>query len=418
MKRYAKNRAVNEPKPVQSIELSEKNKKLRIIALCIFILIAAVSFGYGVLNMTSPETGWNEVTSNVTGSGEFVFLYDFGGGGVSARSARKEISALYDEALSRCRMLFSEDESRSGVTNILTINKEPNVVRQVEEPLYKALVRLAGDSSRVLYLQPIYSRYSNIFYCSNDLELADFDPLLNPDIKREFEQTAKYALDSNSVELQILGDNKVKLFVSEEYKKYAAEAGITDFIGFTRLKNAFMVDYIAEVMAANGYTSGIIASYDGFTVNLDDSGAEYSLNIFDRHENTIRPAAVMHYSGRMSIVSMRNYPVNSLDVLRFYETENGGIRTPYIDFSGVSKSSINNLTCFSSEKSCSETALAAEKVFIAEKFDESKINDLKDSGIFSVYCQNFNVIVNSPNVFLDNFYNLDEVYYSTYGLSY
>lgn len=401
MKRYAKDRSAGEPKPVKSIELSEKNKRLRIVALCIFIVIAAVSFGYGVLNMTSPESGWNEISSNVTGSGEFTFLYDFGKGGASSRSARKEISALYDEALSRCRMLFSSDESYDGVTNIRAINAEPNVVMQVEQPLYEALALLAEDSSRVLYLQPIYSRYSNVFFCGGDTELADFDPLLNPEVKREYERTAKYALDSGSVELQILGDNKVKLFVSEEYKKYAAEAGITDYIGFTRLKNAFTVDYIAEVMAAGGHTSCIITSYDGFMVNLDDSGAEYSLNILDRRGNTVCQAAVLSYSGKMTIVSMRNYPLNSLDTMRFYETENGEIRTPYIDFSGISKSSINNLTCFSKEKGCAEVALAAEKIFISDKFDESEIDGLKNSQIFSVYSRNNNVIVNSPDVSLE-----------------
>lgn len=392
MGRYAKNRSVSEPRKPQRIDLSEKNKRLRIIAVCVFAVIAAAAFAFGVLNMTVPNAGWSVITSNVIGSGEFTFNYNFKSGGMSARSAQREITALYNESLSRCRMLFSAGEDYENVINIRAINASPNTVLQIETTLYQALERLVRNDSRILYLQPIYSRYSGIFGCAADSMLADFDPLLNPEIKQEFAQTAKFALNCDSIELQLLGDNKVRLFVSEEYQEYAAETGITDFIGFTRLKNAFTVDCVAEKMKDRGFTSGIIASYDGFTVNLDDSETEYTLNIFERRENTVYQTGELNYSDAMSIVTLRDYPFNPLDDLRFYETENGEIRTPYIGFDGVSRSAVSSLTCFSSEKGCAEIALRAEEVFIADELDESKLRRMENDGIHSVYSRNFQVI--------------------------
>lgn len=94
------------------------------------------------------------------------------------------------------------------------------------------------------------------------------------------------------------------------------------------MKNAFITDYVADVMIDNGYTLGSLTSYDGFTRNLDqtsaitklnagpdtsgtaEENADYSFNLYDRQGNIIYPAGVMHYDGAESIVSLHNYPMS------------------------------------------------------------------------------------------------------------
>lgn len=44
------------------------------------------------------------------------------------------------------------------------------------------------------------------------------------------------------------------------------------------MKNAFITDYVADVMIDNGYTLGSLTSYDGFTRNLDQTSAITKLN--------------------------------------------------------------------------------------------------------------------------------------------
>lgn len=69
------------------------------------------------------------------------------------------------------------------------------------------------------------------------------------------------------------------------------------------MANAFIVDYIADTMRANGFVRGSVSSYDGFVRNLDDlSGSEYAFNIFNRVGNTVHQAGVMRYDHAMSIV--------------------------------------------------------------------------------------------------------------------
>lgn len=406
-RRTAKDRTADAPKPVQKIELTEKNKRLRIIACVLFLAIGVGSLVYAFVNFLAPENGWNRITSNAAGSGEIVFQYNFGSGGAASAAEKRTISALYDDALAKTYRLFNENEGFEDVINIYEINRSPNITLEIDGLLYETFSAFSG--TRLLYLQQIYSRYSNIFNCGDDSELADFDPQLNPNIKSEFERTASFALDERSVELQLLGENKVCLYVSDEYLKYAADEGLTDFIGLSYLKNAFVVDHIAEVMKSKGFTKCTISSFDGFTRNLDSE--EYSFNIFDRSENTVFPAAMMNYSGRMSIVFMRNYPLNSLDDMRFYELKNGEIRTPYIDFYGISKSSVNNLVCFSSGNSCADIAVKAAEIFISDIFDKTKIEKLADNGIYSVYCENFKVVCNSDSVTFSQFYSANDAEY-------
>lgn len=406
-RRTAKNRAENAPKPVQKIELSEKNRKLRIIACVLFLVIGISSLIYAFMNFLAPEKGWNRITSNVAGGSEIVFQYNFGSGGPTSAAEKRTVCSLYDDALAKTYRLFNENESFEGVINICEINRSPNTTLEIDSLLYEVFSTFSG--TRLLYLQPIYSRYSNVFYCGDDSELSDFDPQLNPDIKSEFERTASYALDEGSVELQLLGENKVRLYVSEEYLKYAADEGLTDLIGLSYLKNAFVVDHIAEVMKSKGFTKCTISSFDGYTRNPDSE--KYSFNIFDRSENTVFQAALMNYSGPMSIVFMRNYPLNSLDDIRFYELKNGEIRTPYIDFYGIPKSSVNNLVCFSSGSSCADIAVKASEIFIADVFDKTKTEKLAAEGIYSVYCENFKIVCNSDDVTFSQFYSADDAEY-------
>lgn len=60
----------------------------------------------------------------------------------------------------------------------------------------------------------------------------------------------------------------MRLEVSEEYQNWMAENGYETYLDFYWMKNAFIVDYLADLMIENGYIRGAISSYDGFNRNL------------------------------------------------------------------------------------------------------------------------------------------------------
>ncbi len=408
MGRTARDKREQLPKPVKKIELSDKNVKLRIIAAALFLLIGAALLAYSVNNFLKPDLGWQAIetyaANDVDCSEEFVFLYN-----LKSANEEKAVRTLYSDAALKCYRLFNESESFDGMTNVRDINQNPNKELAVDEVLYNAFSLINELDSQYIYLAPVYVRYDDIFFCADDSMLADFDPGLNEDIAGEYAAVWEHARDGCRVEL--LGDNKIKLNVSDSYLEYAEKEGITDFIGFFWLKNAFIADYIADIMIENGFTDGSITSYDGFTRNLGVK-EDYSLNIFDRRGDKVYAAAIMHYTGALSAVSYRDFPLNSLDSRRFYTLDNGEIRHSYLDFDGLCKSAIGSLLCMSADKSCAEVALATAPFYIKDTFEPEGLSELSDSGIFSVYCENGFIRCNSPSVTFSDFYDDGAVSYA------
>ena len=179
------------------------------------------------------------------------------------------------------------------------------------------------------------------------------------------------------------------------------------------MKNAFLVDYLAEVMLENGYTRGVISSYDGFYRNLDERDVSYSFHIFDRVGQEIYPAAVMEYNGPESLVYLRNYPISTQDQAHYYEMKSGEIRTAYIDGAdGLQRTSRNDLVAYSSEKGCAEVLLTMIPVYVSASFDASALEQWKADGIYSIYCEDRVIHYNEEKLTLKQLYQKDDLVYT------
>lgn len=414
MGRTVKNRKTPYVKPVNQIELSDSNVKKRAIAAVLFLIIGVGLLVYCFMNWMTPQTGWTTIEANRTqnNSSEYIFQYNLGASGMSASAENRAITLLYNETAEKAYRLFNDMESFDNVVNVGDINRYPNQELEIDEALYKAFEVFDRCGSRYLYLAPIYKRYDDIFFCLDDSQLVDFDPLISDEVRDEYKRIAAYINDPEAVSLQLLGDNKVRLFVSDDYLKFAEEEGITAFIGFSWFKNAFEIDYIADTFIAKGYTFGSFSSYDGFVRNMDSSGTDYSINIFDRNDGTVYQSAVMQYSSAKSIVYLRSFPMNSLDIQRFYQLDSGEYRTPYLDIKdGIPRYSADNLVSYSSDKGCGEILLDMLLVYISEEFSSDELNKLKSKGIYSIYCENHAVKYNESDLVLSNLYESDSIVY-------
>lgn len=391
MGRTAKdNRDLPHPEPVEKIRLSEQKPKLRFLLVVCLILLAVGAFAYGIMHWLGKEDGWITIDVNSAAElncgSEFIFQYYLGDNGLSATAEHKLVSESYSKACVKAYQLFHNKEIGT-VHNVGYINAHPNEEIEVDEALYTAFEICAAYQNRNLYLGPVYELYDSLFYCEEDWETASFDPAQNEELKEFFAEVAAYAQNPDEVELQLLGNNRIRLYVSESYLKYAKEEYISNFIDFYWMKNAFITDYLADTMTSEGFTRGNISSYDGFVRNLDaDSGTEYAFNLYDRTGNRVSLAGSMNYTGRKSIVYLRNYPMNSPDFQHYYEFEDGRIRMPYLDTKdGMERTALNNLVCYSADAGCSEILMEMIPVYITDEFEESRLSEAKKRGICSVY---------------------------------
>lgn len=400
------------PRPVERVELNEEHMGRRLALALALLVFGAGLLVYAFMQLLAPQTGWMTIEANSSAgascAGEFALLYCPAG-----TAERKAVTTRYT---SLCRSAYEQFHSREGfegVNNVYAVNRHPNEPLELDPGLYAALSAVAESGSRLLYLGPVYARYEDLFFCGDDSQLADFDPRLSEDVAREYAEILAYANDPGAVRLELLGENRVRLAVSEDYLAYAAREGIEDFIDFSWTRNAFIADYVADGLAALGYTRGALTSYDGFVRNLDGGGTEYSLQLYDLWDGVVYPAAVLRYEGPRSIVTLRDYPINDLDLGRFYETRSGEIRTPYLDpADALCKSAVHNLVCYAGDRGCGEILLAMAPAYIAGGFREEWPDRLAGEGISSILCREGAVRCTDPEAVLDQFYDRNGARYA------
>lgn len=417
MGRTAKDKRPHLP-PVERIELREGNTKGRLIAVGALLLLGAGMLAYSVYQLLSPQTEWIAVEAGAgegpTCGDEFLFWYRLGGGERSPMEERRAVNGAYTQLCREAFQLFHAQAEFEGVNNLYAINRRPNEVLAIEPGLYGALAAADKSGSRMLYLGPVYSRYDDLFYCQDDSQLADFDPRLSEDVAREYREVLAYANDPSSIQVELLGENKVRLKVSDAYLAYAAREGIEDFIDFAWMRNAFIADFLADGLSAQGYTHGTLTSYDGFIRNLDGGGTEYALQLYDRREGKLLVAAEMHYQGPMAVVCLRDYPVNEMDEARFYQLRTGEVRTPYLDAEDAfCRSALSSLTCYSADKGCGEMLLAMLPGYISDDFAPEAVTRLTAEDIQSIWIENGVIVLTEAGVQLSNLYANEEVRYTT-----
>ena len=410
-KQSSKNEKIN-------IELSNKHNEKRLLLFIVLLVFGLGMIGYGLFTVLNTDPGWREIQANKTSelncSEEFVFMYNLGASGLSATEENKKITALYSEATMKAYQLFTNYNAYEDIHNIYYINRHPNEEIEVDEVLYQAFETIQKFRNRNIYLAPVSMQYDDLFYITDESELIYYDPYSNEEIAVFYREVAAFASNPEAVDIELLGDNKVKLLVSEDYLQYAEENAITDFIDFFWMKNAFIIDYLAEVMISNGYTLGTISSFDGFCRNLDESKTPYSFNIYDKLEDKIYIAATMNYSGAQSIVFLRNYVLNEQDAGYYYELSSGEVRTSYLDVTdGMCKSAANNLVSYSEEKGCAEILLSMIPIYITEEFDEQAVAALTEEEIYSVYCKSSVIYYNDSTMQLSDLYKNENINYTT-----
>lgn len=383
-------------------ELSDTNRTVRWVLIILLLVVAAVALTVGLMGALKTPAGWQTVEGNTTGLNcgeEFVLNYEFGAGEHSATAENKQLQQLYGKTLEDAWKLFFNEAGETDLQGLFSVNSHPNEEITVDARLYKALAQMVESGSRALYLAPVYAEYDRVFYSQTDGEARENDPGLNQEQRAYVQLLADRAGDSEMIELQLLGENRVLLKVSEDYLTFAEEQEIRWLIDFGWLRNAFIADFIADALTENGFTNGYIASVDGFTRNLDLRDNTYRQNLFNLSAEGIDLAGVMDYTGPKSLVFLRSYPMYDLSFHRYYCYEDGRIVTAMVDpADGMSKSATANLVSYSDSLGCGRLALAVMPVYVADALSEDALNGLTRQGIYSVWFEGTHLLHNQPEL--------------------
>ena len=390
---------------IKNIEVARKHLPLRIVLLALAIVIAIAAFGYGISVWLTTKPGWTVIkvnSININCSEDFALNYNLGAGEVDATAENKQLTALYTKATEDAYQLFYNEYVSDELHNIRYVNEHINHEITVEPALYKALSAIVAAGNRSIYLAPAYAQYRQLFVCGSDAEAIQYDPQRQSETKAYIAQIARFANDPEMIDIQILGNQRIKVQVAQDYLDFIQANEIEYVLDFSWMVNAFIVDYIAEVLIENGYINGFLASYDGFTRNLCSSDQSFSLNVFQRMGKNVLIPATMDYSGGCSIVSLRDFPINEKDRWRYYAFEDGRIARLFIDTAdGEEKSVVTNMTSYSKNAGCVEILLSIAPLYLAGTLDTEKVSWLTQNGIYTVYADGKTVYSNNANLTLN-----------------
>ncbi len=361
---------------MEKVELSTSHIGLRIAATVFFLIVGASALAYGISGLINGDSGWREIqaytSEGTTCSSDFMLLYNVGSKG-SVSKEKRAVTALYTEAARDGYELFNAETELENVHNLKYLSLHPNEEIEVDSQLYAALEKYVKSGDRLLYLGPIYSTYDGIFASSPEMS-GDFDPARNEGLRQFGERVCEFARDPQKIDLELLGENRVKLKASADYLDYLKENEIDELINFYWLKNAFIADMIATRFEEEGLNACIISSFDGYTRCLGDSG-ECAETLLRLDGKAAVPAATMRYSGKMSTVALRSYPASDAENERYLDLGEE-FRSRFIDpADGLNRTSISELYGNSRALGCADVALALAPVFVAESFRPPEFGD-------------------------------------------
>lgn len=365
----------------------DKKNRIRLIAAVVLTLITAFAFAYGITHLLTTEPGYQEVEATAgyaNCASDFVFAYDFGASGESPTAESKALKKIYNERVILYYRLFNPEERFDEVVNVASLNASPNTEIEVPRQLYRALEVASGDEGRNIYLAPFFEYYELLYASKFDEDAASWDPQKNDALREEFDKTLTFASSDEHVRLELRGDGKVFLFVSDEYKKYADEVGITSFIDFGWMKNAFIADAFADEMTEAGYTHGVIYSKDGYVRNFDLSATEYTYGVYAETENGAAVVGALKYSGGAAICPLNPFILDEAEESLFYVYSDGSRRTRYISVEDALPHDAAGATVtFSKEKSCSEMLLS-----VLPYYQKNGVREYSSEGVGLIYYEN------------------------------
>lgn len=384
-------------KPVEKIELNEKNIKIRIILFIIsFCVIIASAVGI-IIGFNKKDSGWSEINVNPVSeyscADDFVLYYNLGLNELDSKTEEKLISVEYTKALEYSYKLLNKYKEYQDIKNLYYINNHPNEEIEVDEYLYDSL-KMVSSSSNIIYTSPIVDMYEALFSASTDLDASKLNPKINENLKELYLKICSFINDKENVELRFLGNNKIYLYVSDEYDSFLKENEIVGYIDFSFFKNAVIIDYVAKQLSSQNYTYGYISSYDGYSINLNDSGNyPFEQTVLAQSNTSYTEAASIDFVGSISVVQYRSFLYFENDSVRMRKL-NGEVFSLYFDENdGINKYSKDMITFYSKNLSCLEITLATYKQFIKNTYSDAFYDEID-----FIYVENYDIKYSDSNI--------------------
>ena len=313
----------------ESIEVSKKNLPLRITLFALAVVVAVVSFTYGVKKLSGNAEGYAAVGARADGDAPMYaahvrLTYSFTGGSRGIRVMKNEISDAYSDALGRLYKLTDAETKYSGYEgNLADLNKRPNQEVTLPEELFEilsdALERTERGEGYSIYDAPLFAEWESIAYSS---EAAEFDPLRNADAAERLRAIADACADRENCALEIVDAENcvVRLNVAQSYLDFLKEYELPRIVlDLNVMREAYLLRGTAAALEQHGYVDGFLNSTGGLTVSLSGQ-VEGEYVIYSYVNSSARLAASVPVVSSAASAAFTAFPISDADT-GFYRVD-------------------------------------------------------------------------------------------------
>ena len=353
MKREARDFRETAPKPVRRIPLDIKNPRLRLFLVIMALAVAAGAFFLAFRQLVSVEPGWTVLEADgavgLNVSADFRLQIELGAGSETPLAERKRLTTVWSAATREAYTLYTTQEYVTGVNSLWYINHHPGEEIRVDRKLYRALEKSLA-AGNWLYLGPVYEVWDSVWFSREDREAAGADPRKDAEIAAYLAEVTGF-IRSGGIRLELREGENVCLVLSDAYRAFGEENGVTRWLDFGWQKNAFIIDDLADALAASGWTRAVLSSTDGFIRCLDGRGS-FTLNMY-ADTGAVTQIVQMEYRGPASLLMLLPSPGG--DRRYAYRYQDGTLRTAWISpEDGLDVQPVDGLAAYADGEGCAD----------------------------------------------------------------
>ena len=321
--------------------LRDRKNRIRLVLFILAVLIAVGSFTTWAIKLGHRESGYQTIVYENTHADVLYrtgisMIYWAEGNAADIRTLSNTVQRIYSDSLYRNFIQLDSTAVYEETENIAALNRHPGEEIRIPDRLAgvlrDALEKTGADEGYSAFAGALYDEWERLLYLD---EPQNADPANSPEEAERIARIAGAVRPENGIRLTFSegeGGTTACLTVPEEYRRLAEELEISaPILDLNLLRDAYLMDMVAEDMKAAGYPDFVLFSKSGLALTaraketlivsvMKDGEAAATLS-------AAGPAASIRFAaGELRSDGYGAYTVNGLKRHYWFDARTGGFR--------------------------------------------------------------------------------------------
>lgn len=279
------------------LEVSNRHVTLRIVVTAVAFVVAVIAFTIGVVSIGHKDPGYHAIEAKVDAeallyNNAVTLKYWFDGSTNDIKRGINALTEVYTPVLAASYKQLDPHNLYTGMNGIATLNLNPGREIVVSEHLYAVLKdaysRTLEGRGYNMFAGDLYNEWKSILILD---EPQAFDPAFNSAQAQRISEVASQVSDLSNFSLEFLDDNTctVRFSVSDSYVRFCNSYEIESMpLDLNLLHDAYLMDWIATVLLAEGYDTGYLFTREAQVLCLGSHGTlGYSMYTLEDGNETV-----------------------------------------------------------------------------------------------------------------------------------